>query len=335
MSSAVVERGTGTLASMLAAELPGRVRENVLLSELSRWRIGGPARAFVEPRSIHEAAKLMALMAGRPEPLFIMGDSSNTLFDDAGFTGVIMRIGRNLSAMKITGNQAWAQAGIWVPGFARAVGAAGLSGIEHTIGIPGTLGGLIVMNGGSQRKGIGLNVREVLCVDERGNFFTLDHKQCGFSYRTSTLQGRRAVVLEAKLELDARNRRDIGSEMLSILRERRKKFPHKSPNCGSTFLSNPSMYEHVGPPGKAIEDAGLKGVRRGGAQISELHANFIVNTGGATSEDVLWLIRHIREEVMRRTGYAMECEVRHLHASGRLEPAHLTALSRWAESRDL
>lgn len=333
MCSAVAARVTSELASFLAAELPGRVRENVLLSEVSRWRIGGSAAIFVEPHTTEEAARVMALMSDRPEPLFIMGDSSNTLFDDAGFAGVIMRIGRNLSAMRIMGKQAWAQAGIWVPGFARSIGAAGLGGIEHTIGIPGTLGGLIAMNGGSQRKGIGLNVQEVLCADERGNLFTLNHEQCGFAYRASTLQGTRNVILESKLQFESRPRRDTIREMRSILRDRGRKFPRKLPNCGSTFLSNPAMYDHIGPPGRAIEEAGLKGVRRGGAQISELHANFIVNTGGASSADVLWLINHVRSVVLERTGYAMDCEVRHLDANGQLRPAHESALD-YAISRD-
>ncbi|MCD9029527.1 UDP-N-acetylmuramate dehydrogenase [Luteimonas sp. BDR2-5] len=329
MVSEVPQHATDTLASLLAAELPGRVRRHVMLSEISRWRIGGPAAIYVEPRSSAEAARVMALMADRPEPLFIMGDSTNTLFDDRGFSGVIMRIGRNLSAMEIGGKSVWAQAGVWMPHFAKAVGSAGLGGIEHTIGIPGTLGGLIVMNGGSQRKGIGVNVKEALCADEHGNFFALDQTQCGFSYRTSALQRRRVVLLEATLQFQPRSRQDVRADMLSILRDRRGKFPQKLPNCGSTFLSNPAMYEHVGPPGRVIEGAGLKGLRRGGAQISKLHANFIVNTGGATSDDVLWLINHIRSEVFIRTGYAMDCEVRHLSPEGVLRAAHESALERW------
>lgn len=322
----------GDLISLLSKALPGQVREGVPLSSVSRWRIGGPAAVLVEPRSTEEAARLMAIMAERPEPLFIMGDGSNMLFDDAGFSGVVMRIGRTLSSFRISSTQVWSQAGAWVPRLASAVGAQGLSGLEHTIGIPGTLGGLIVMNGGSQRKGIGLNVREVLCADEFGNLFRLDGEECGFSYRTSALQSRRVAVLEATLELNIGDRKSIRAEMLKILRERSKKFPRKQANCGSTFLSNPVMYAHVGPPGKAIEDAGLKGLRRGGARFSPLHANFVVNEGDATAADVLWLIAKARRDVSERTGYLMDSEVRYLNPDGQVVPAHVAAEQLWPKT---
>lgn len=321
------------LANLLSKELPGQVREKVSLADVSRWRIGGPAAVFVEPTTTEAAALVMELMRERPEPLFVMGDASNTLFDDDGFHGVILRIGRNLSSYKISSTIVWAQAGLWVPRLASAAGDAGLSGIEHTIGIPGTLGGLVVMNGGSQRKGIGLNVIEILCADGNGQLFSLKREQCGFAYRTSALQKQKAVVLEVTLGLEPKERASIRHEMLEILRERRRKFPRKLPNCGSTFLSHPDMYAHIGPPGRAIEQAGLKGLRRGGACVSELHANFIVNDGGASADDVLWLIAHIRATVYERTGYLMDCEVRHLRPDGLLRPAHVSAVERWTPSQ--
>ncbi|MDI9271873.1 UDP-N-acetylmuramate dehydrogenase [Stenotrophomonas sp. PFBMAA-4] len=313
------------LAELLSTELPNQVSRNVSLATISRWKIGGNAAIYVEPTSVAAAARVMAIMAGRPEPFFVMGDSSNTLFDDAGFAGVVMRIGRNLSAMRVEGTRVWSQAGIWVPKLALATSDAGLGGLEHTTGIPGTLGGLVVMNGGSQRKGVGASVTEVLCADESGELFRMDQRQCGFAYRTSSLQSRRVVVLEVELELKPRLRNESRAEMLAIVRDRRRKFPQKLPNCGSTFLSNPSMYEHIGPPGLAIEQSGLKGLRKGGAVVSTLHANFIVNDGGATCVDVLWLIGHIRETVRQRTGYEMDCEVRHLSPTGELRAAHISA----------
>mgnify|MGYP001225571903 CR=1 FL=1 len=319
----------GDLATLLSTELPGQIRRNVRLADVSRWRIGGPAAIFVEPKTIEAAARVMEVMHGQSLPLFVMGDASNTLFDDEGFRGVVLRIGRNLSSYRIMGNTIRAQAGLWVPRLASAAGDAGLSGIEHTVGIPGTLGGLIVMNGGSQRKGIGLNISEVLCADEKGRLFRLNREECGFSYRTSALQNQKAVVLEALLELNSGDRTSIRREMLAILRERRRKFPRKLPNCGSTFLSHPDMYAHVGPPGRAIEQAGLKGLRCGDAQVSPLHANFIVNLGKAASDDVLWLISKVRNVVQARTGYAMDCEVRHLSPLGLLRPAHEAAIEKF------
>lgn len=318
-----------SLLTELEQRLPGRVRTQVPLAPLSRWKIGGPAAVFVEPESPSEAAAIMAIMAPRAEPLFIMGDASNTLFDSAGFNGVVMRIGRKMSRTRIEGNTAWAEAGVWVPWFARMVGCSGLTGIEHTIGIPGTLGGLILMNGGSQRKGIGMNVVEVLCAGEDGQLFSLTHEECEFAYRSSALQQRRAVVLEATLRFARKEVDSIRREMLGILRSRRHKFPQKLPNCGSTFLSDPSMYATIGPPGQAIELAGLKGLQCGDAQVSPMHANFIVNLGRATSDDVLRLIARIRKEVQARTGYALDCEVRHLSPGGTLQPAHIPAMAKF------
>jgi len=187
------------LADALPAECIGR---NIPLAPLSRWKIGGPAALYVEPETSQQAAVVMSIMSGRDEPMFVMGDASNTLFDSAGFNGVVMRIGRRMSQVRIRGNEVWAQAGVWVPKLARTVGCAGLSGIEHTIGIPGTLGGLIMMNGGSQRKGIGMSVQTVKCVSREGKPFQLNNEECGFTYRTSSLQTMHAVVLEATLELE-------------------------------------------------------------------------------------------------------------------------------------
>src|SRR5690606_39146467 len=130
-----------------------------------------------------EVSRVFDIMSARSEPLFLMGDGSNLLFDSAGFDGVILRIGRRMAGLKISGRRVRAEAGIWVPQLARHVGRAGLSGIEHTIGIPGTLGGLILMNGGSKRKGVGSNIVRVNCVANDGVAFSLDHANCGFAYR--------------------------------------------------------------------------------------------------------------------------------------------------------
>lgn len=313
------------LIAALDRAVNGALTQMAPLAPLSRWKIGGPASVLVEPGSATEAAAVMAIMADRAEPLFVMGDASNVLFDSAGYGGVVMRISRRMSRMRLEGNTVWAEAGIWVPLLARRVGCAGLSGLEHTIGIPGTLGGLILMNGGSQRKGVGLNVDRVLCADEAGALFSLDRQGCGFAYRTSSLQTRRAVVLEAELSFEPGDMHTIRREMIEIMMERRAKFPKNLPNCGSTFLSDPALYASVGPPGRAIEQAGLKGVRRGGAQISPLHANFLVNTGNAQSDDVLWLIALIRHAVHERTGHWLDCEVRYVAPDGRMGQAHEAA----------
>jgi len=255
-------------------------------------------------------------------PLMVIGQGTNLLFDDSGLRGIILKLGKSLSRVEISDNRIVAEAGAWVPGLARKAMLAGLAGLEHTIGIPGTLGGLVLMNGGSQRKGIGENVRRVWIVDQEGKQLELNRDECAFAYRRSALQGSGAVVVKAELECERQEPRNIRQMMLDDLRERRRKFPRKQPNCGSVFLSTSEMHASVGPPGKVIEDAGLKGTRIGKAEVSHQHANFIVNLGGATSEDVLNLIAHIRKVVHERIGFDLCCEVRYVCPTGDIIPAH-------------
>jgi len=314
----------------LQRAVPGGVLPDALLSEVARWKIGGRAAALVEPGSAQEVAAVFRIMAERPEPLFLMGDGSNLLFDSSGFDGIVMRIGQRMAKVQIKDTRVHAQAGIWVPKLARIVGHHALSGIEHAVGIPGTLGGLVLMNGGSRRQGIGSHVMRVHCIDHEGNAFTLDQAACGFRYRHSALQAMPAAIVAAELDLEQGDRQAILRDMVATLQSRRRKFPKNLPNGGSTFLSDPAMYETVGPPGAVIERLGLKGTRRGGAQISPLHANFIVNLGGATSDDVLWLIHLIRQRASDETGFLMDCEVRHVAPDGTVRQAHEAAEERCA-----
>ena len=294
------------------------------MHELTRWRVGGPADLIVEPSSTEETARLILSLNENKVPWLVIGHTSNLLVCDVGIRAIVIRIAERMTGIKFQGTKAWAQAGLWVPHFASAVGRRGLSGIEHTIGIPGTLGGLVCMNGGSMRKGIGENVASVTCVAPSGDLIELDHSGCDFSYRSSRIQRERLIVTEANFQFTPRDRHDACREMLKILRERSKKFPRKLPNCGSVFVSNPSMYERHGPPGAVIEKCGLKGLTHGGAQISPLHANFIVNLGTATSSDILKLIHTTRDRVKSIFHLDLECEVRFVNEQGKVLPAHKT-----------
>ena len=186
---------------------------------------------------------------------------------------------------------------------------AALTGAEHTCGIPGTLGGLVCMNGGSQRKGIGSNVLRVESVDANGRLVERTAEECDFAYRQSVYQNNDEVITTVDLQFESGDRGLIRHEMLEILSSRRSKFPRKQPNCGSVFKSNPAMYAEIGPPGSVIEQVGLKGKRVGGALVSPGHANFIVNTGFATARDVLTLTRAISDSVAENKGFRMEAEV--------------------------
>lgn len=300
----------------------GDICEQEPLGRHCTWRIGGPADVLVEPRSIEQLSRLRRYIDDNNIASIVIGEGSNLLFDDAGFRGVVIKIGRSLSALSINGRMVRAEAGVAVPRLARVVGLAGLTGIEHIIGIPGTLGGLIVMNGGSRRKGIGEVVGMIEAIDCRGEIHRMSRDECGFSYRRSVFQESHWLVVRAELELEYGDVSKIRVEMLEILRERRRKFPRHLPNCGSVFVSGGRLYERFGPAGKVIEDAGLKGLMVGGAQVSDKHANFIVNTGNATASDVRELIRRIRQKVHDNTNLWMPCEVKYVCCDGTVKAAH-------------
>jgi UDP-N-acetylmuramate dehydrogenase len=193
---------------------------------------------------------------------------------------------------------------------------AGLSGLEHISGIPGSLGGLIYMNGGSLRRSISEAVASIKVLSNSGTS-VIANRDCGFRYRHSALQANGAIVMGAELRLtQTGDPATIRREMLKIMRARAKKFPRKTPNCGSVFISDEPIYEEFGPPGKVLEDLGLKGTKVGGAEISTTHANFIINHGGATAEDVFALIALVRQKVLAATGYVLRVEPKFVAANG-------------------
>ncbi len=317
---------TPGLEADLSALVPGGVYRDVPLAQVSRWRVGGLAPLVVAPGSVTELQQLMAYVSRNQLRYVVLGSSSNLLFPDEGLEVLAIHMGGRLSDFRVEGSRVWSEAGIWVPAFARRLARAGLTGAEHTCGIPGTLGGLICMNGGSQRKGIGDHIVDVVSVTRAGEKRIRSRAECGFRYRTSVFQGLGEIIVGARFRFTAvESPRSIRSEMLTILGQRRRKFPRKMPNCGSVFVSNPAMYAEYGPPGAVIEACGLKGMRVGGAMISPLHANFIVNHDQARAADILTLIGVARRTVLDRTGYDMVAEVCYVSPAGQIIPAHVKA----------
>lgn len=303
----------------------GSCRFDEPLASHNSWRIGGPADLLVEPGSIEQVATLLKEIDRSGLPYIVIGQGTNLLFDDAGVRAVVVKLGGQMAGISFSGNSIVVSGGCWVPQLARLAMKQGLAGLEHCIGIPGTLGGLVAMNGGSQRKGIGDNVVSVTVVTAAGEVQTLSREECSFSYRSSALQGSGKIVVEAELNCPKAGTQAVRHEMLSDLRIRRTKFPRKIPNCGSVFLSTSEMHASVGPPGKIIEESGLKGFRIGQAEVSTQHANFILNRGGAKAQDVLKLIAHIRKTVHQRIGFDLDCEVRYVSSQGEIFQAHLMA----------
>jgi len=293
------------------------------LAAISRWRIGGKADLIVRPTSIESLVKVRKYFYRQSIPHFVFGQSSNLLFADDGLRVPCIQIGNRIGNVKVdkTAHSLTAQAGAWVPIVARLAMQAGMSGIEHICGIPGTFGGLICMNGGSKRQSVGDSAIQIISVALNGELLLREKSECFFSYRHSIFQENEEVVISATLKLKPGEPKEIRAEMLSILSERRKKFPSKVPNCGSVFKSNPEMYKNFGTPGAIIEGCGFKGMQIGDAIVSPLHANFILNLGKASAQDVLTLIENIYQAVKSTIGYEMQSEVCFVDSLGKAIPA--------------
>lgn len=299
---------------------PGQIYTRVPLSQYSRWRVGGVAKCIIAPDSEQTLVRCMHFCKQNNLNYVVLGATSNLLFSDEGLAVLGISLMR-LDRVRLDSTKVIAQAGRWAPSFARLLASKGLGGLEHIVGIPGSLAGLVYMNGGSQRKGIGSHIQVVKTIDVNGNALRYSHEECEFSYRHSVFQLRSEIILEVELHLKASSVSQVRKDMLAILKSRRKKFPLKQPNCGSVFVSNPSMYDEYGSPGAVIEYCKLKGARKGGAQVSPAHANFIVNVENASSKDILSLIKLVQQVVHDVTGYKMVSEVRYMDFSGNTCPA--------------
>ena len=298
------------------------IKRNIDLKAYSRWKIGGKADYFSEPKNHIQLLKTLEYAKLNSLPYQILGDATNILFDDDGYRGIIIRIGHNLNRCEIKESKIFVEAGHWIPCLAKKTADHHLSGLEHTVGIPGTLGGLIYMNGGSNRNSISSNILAVHAIDENLNEVILTNSECGFSYRKSIFQRNKYIIIKALLQLQHKSKAVIREEMLSILANRKKKFPLKEPNCGSVFTRNTELYNKFGPPGKIIEDLGLKGYRIGGAVVSNVHANFIVNDGNATAREVVQLVKKINTLIFSKTNKLLKSEIRYLSPQGTFKFMH-------------
>jgi UDP-N-acetylmuramate dehydrogenase len=300
-----------------------RVRRNVPMRDHTTWRIGGPADGLVELDTFPQLIAVAREARRAGFPLVVIGRGSNLLFADKGFRGVVLQMDRKLGGIQVEGSRLVVEAGALACRVALAACRNSLEGLEHIAGIPGTLGGLIAMNGGSLRQSVGEAIEWVEGCDGEGRPRRWDRDACRFAYRDSLfLQDPALTIFRCSISLKPGSRAAIRRAMLDNLRERRRKFPRKAPSCGSVFKSSPELYAMAGPPGRIIELCGFKGRRVGGAEVSPLHANFIVNTGGARASDVLELIHQIRNAVHDRFGVWMETEARYVRPQGGIVPAH-------------
>ncbi|MCG0274822.1 MAG: UDP-N-acetylmuramate dehydrogenase [Thermosediminibacteraceae bacterium] len=282
-----------------------RVKIDEPMKYHTSFRIGGPADIMVLPQNAEEIKKVVMLCKQKDVPIFIMGNGTNLLVRDKGIRGVVVKIAQNFNDIEVQGNLIKAKAGVLLSVVARTALENHLTGMEFASGIPGTLGGAIVMNAGAYDGEMADVVKEVVVMDLNGEVFSMNKEDLGFSYRWCKLQSGGKIVLEAKLELKAGKYEDIKKKMEEFSARRRMKQPLNMPSAGSAFKRPPGNYA-----GYLIEKAGLKGFKVGDAMVSDLHAGFIVNTGNATAEDVLRLIEIIQQRVKEEFGILLEPEIK-------------------------
>lgn len=269
------------------------------------FHIGGPADAYVEVRSLDALRRLFSFARERVIPVSLLGRGSNLLVLDGGVRGIVLRLRGEFEEIEfLEGARVRAGAGALLPALAAACAEKGLAGAETLAGVPGTLGGALVMNAGTREGEIGPLVRAVRCFDlERLEERWIPAADIRFEYRRSSLD--RRVLLGAELGLKPGNKVDILARVRGLQQRRRKTQPIHTRNVGSTFKNPPGRFV-----AELIEEAGLKGMRCGGARVSEKHANFFENAGNATARDVLELVERVRAAVRERFGVELELEMK-------------------------
>lgn len=296
------------LVERLARRLPElTLRREEPMSRHTTFRIGGPARLMAVPKTENEAVE--AVRAARElgvEPLLI-GNGSNLLVDDAGLDRFVIKAVPGLGGIEEETGGLRAGCGAPLAAVANAAADRGLSGLEFAHGIPGSVGGAVVMNAGAYGGEMGQVVASVRWLDQEGEVRETPGVACGFSYRNSAFSEEGRVVLSARFALRPGERGEISAVMADLMARRKEKQPLELPSAGSVF-KRPEGYFAAA----LIDQAGLKGTAVGGAQVSPKHAGFIVNTGGATCADVLALIDLVRSRVLTRTGVELEPEVKYL-----------------------
>lgn len=284
-----------------------RVFTGEAMSRHTTFKIGGPADYFLMPDKGTDVGRIVKICKESAIPYFILGNGSNLLVGDGGYRGAVIQIYKNMSAVTVEGTEITVQAGALLSSVAAAAKNAALTGFEFAGGIPGTMGGAVVMNAGAYGGEMKDVLTEVTVMDEEGEIITLPADKLELGYRTSIIKTAGYIVLEAKLQLKKGNPEVIRETMKDLTIRRTTKQPLEYPSAGSTFKRPEGYFA-----GKLIMDTGLRGFQVGGAQISEKHCGFVVNTGDATAEDVKNLIEEVQKRVREKFGVTLEPEVKFL-----------------------
>jgi len=283
-----------------------QLEKNISLSNFTTWRIGGPAEWIAQPKNIEEIKYLITWINMKKIPCNIIGAGSNLLINDIGIKGLSLCM-RNFKGIQIDKNSGIIEAlsGEMLPTLARKAAASGLHGLEWAVGIPGTIGGAVVMNAGAQSHCISDYLESITTLSLKGEYKMIKCKDLNFGYRDSLLQNEKLIVISARLKLVSGQAEKIRKVTDENLNNRLKTQPYKSQTCGSVFR-NPEPLKAA----KLIEELGLKGFRFGGAEISKKHSNFIINANNASSSEVRELIKYIQKKVFNSYGILLETEVK-------------------------
>jgi UDP-N-acetylmuramate dehydrogenase len=292
----------------LAAGLAGSVTANEPLARHTSYRIGGPAALFVECATVSDLSTATDILTDEGVEWTVLGKGSNVLASDGGYEGAVVVLGRDFKRHSLQDGHLKSGAGVLLAALVQDAFKSGLSGLEFAVGIPGTVGGAVAMNAGTRDEGIGAKVESVTLFVPGQGLVGVRGPEVAWGYRRSDLPSR-GVIVEAVLRVTESDEVGIRRAMEASLRRRKRTQPLGVPSAGSVFV-NPEGDS----AGRLIEAVGLKGFRIGGAAVSDVHANFIVNLGGATAEDVVALVYVIRETVKEVHGIELKPEIRFLGA---------------------
>jgi UDP-N-acetylmuramate dehydrogenase len=296
------------LREKLVGVFAGRVRFDVSLARYTSFRIGGPADVFIEPETLEELQTVMSLLHQEAIPSFVLGGGTNLLVSDKGVRGAVIKLGEGFTYTHWREEAETASvevgAGRSLGRFVREAVAKGYGGIEFAEGIPGSIGGGLLMNAGAFGGELGRVVATITGVSQDGSVTCLPRKELQFAYRNAVLPPG-FIIAEIAFWLRREKQGNLAEAMARAQQKRQQTQPHGYPNAGSIFKNPPGAYA-----GQLIEAAGLKGLRQGRAQVSEKHANFIVNTGGASAAEVRCLMEQVQQRVWEKHQIRLEPEVR-------------------------
>lgn len=283
----------------------GLVTENELLSGHTSLGIGGPCDMLIEPTSEKELIRNVRYLRAQNIPFYILGNGTNVLVLDGGYPGVVIKLGKQFSDCLLDSTVIYAQAGATLAAVSKMSFRAQLTGMEDISGIPGTVGGGVIMNAGAYEGEMKDCVKKVRAIDKEGQIVELSNEQCEFEYRNSRLQREGMIVLEVVFELEKGDQEKIDARFQDVTERRTSKQPLDKKSAGSTFKRPVGGYAS-----KLIDDCGLRGHRFGGAQVSEKHCGFLLNENSATAKDMLGLIDYVQREVKKQYNIDLEPEVR-------------------------